>query len=124
MDFVIFVFFGKGVDGTDFLVGFATGSINTEEHTAQLSHKDQRIDMWSTTEEYELRFQNVYIDDNGPHDSYYFNNPEKIIAGEPRHPAMWKKDNTEIPVGCISVSDKRLINSMPAAYGDIRVGML
>ena len=42
--------------------------INTEEHTAQLSHKDQRIDMWSTTEEYELRFQNVYIDDKGPVD--------------------------------------------------------
>lgn len=42
--------------------------INTEEHTAQLSHKDQRNNTWSTTEEYEMRFQNVNIDDGGPVD--------------------------------------------------------
>jgi len=42
--------------------------MNAEEHTAQLSHKDQCDKNWSTTEDYELRFQNVYINDTKPVD--------------------------------------------------------
>ena len=42
--------------------------IDTEEHTAQLGHKDQRNNVWAQTEEYEMRFQDLVRDDEKPID--------------------------------------------------------
>ena len=39
--------------------GGAVRVIDTEEHTAQLGHKDQRSEMWAKTEQYEMRFQDM-----------------------------------------------------------------
>ncbi len=59
-------FWRKPID--DALDGEKIHVIDTEEHTAQLSHKDQRDDMWSKIEKYELRFQDLIQDGETPVD--------------------------------------------------------
>ena len=55
---------------SDALSGDRIRVIDTEEHTAQLSHKDQRMDLWSQTEHYELRFQDL-ITGRGKSNRYF-----------------------------------------------------
>ena len=59
-------FWRKPID--DAIYGKKIHVIDTEEHTAQLSHKDQRDDLWSKTENYELRFQDIVEEGETPVD--------------------------------------------------------
>ena len=52
----------------DALQGNTIRVIDTEEHTAQLSLKDQRDELWSKTEQYELRFQDFLKKGEAPVD--------------------------------------------------------
>lgn len=56
-DFKALEFWQKPIK--DALQGKTITVIDTEEHTAQLSHKDQRENFWAQTEKYELRFQDL-----------------------------------------------------------------
>lgn len=59
-------FWRSGVESA--LSGEPIRIIDTEEHTAQLGHKDQRNDVWAQTEKYEMRFQDIIHEDEKPID--------------------------------------------------------
>lgn len=50
------------------LAGEPVRVIDTEEHTAQLGHKDQLDNVWAQTEKYEMRFQDIIEGDEKPID--------------------------------------------------------
>ena len=78
--------------------------IDTEEHTAQLSHKDQRDELWSKTEQYELRFQDFLQAGQAPVD----------ILSERENPSILNASRKKrIAAGCgMQVSDvNRLLKS-------------
>lgn len=53
---------------TDALNNLPIRCIDTEEHTAQLSYKDQRDALWSKSERYEQRFQDILQENETPVD--------------------------------------------------------
>lgn len=66
MDAMALEFWRKPIDSA--IRGEKIRTIDTEEHTAQLSYKDQRDELWSKTETYELRFQDFIQDNEKPVD--------------------------------------------------------
>lgn len=65
-DFDALIYWRKSI--FDALDGGSISIIDTEEHTAQLSHDDKQDKMWSKTEEYELRFQDMIKENECPVD--------------------------------------------------------
>ena len=56
-DFTQEAFWREGV--LNAMTGEPIRVLDTEEHTAQLGHKDQLDDVWAQTEKYEMRFQDI-----------------------------------------------------------------